>query len=182
MQNTVFGSNNVLSGTECFVIGYGNDISASNVFAFGHNLATNPNDDLPQMILGAGNVPAESTNKYAITVGSSVGGNHNIFTLDWMGNLNISGTITCAGVNQTSEAAVVALSDDTAEAPNYTAKSDNVVEYDGVTYTFTAAETGEYTGVTTSNGKSMAANIPAGLGNTQAHNAAFMALAIMSLK
>ncbi len=182
MDNTVFGNRNTVGGTDCFVIGYGNDISASRVFAFGNNLTTNPNDGLPQMILGAGNVPAESSNKYAITVGSSIAGNHNIFTLDWMGNLNISGTITCAGVNQTSEAAVAALSDDTAEPPTYTAQSENVVEFGGVTYTFTAAETGEYTGVTTSTGKTMAANIPAGLGNTQTHNAAFMALAIMNLK
>lgn len=182
MDNTVFGNRNTVGGTDCFVIGYGNDISASRVFAFGNNLTTNPNDGLPQMILGAGNVPAESSNKYAITVGSSIAGNHNIFTLDWMGNLNISGTITCAGVNQTSEAAVAALSDDTAEPPTYTAQSENVVEFGGVTYTFIAAKTGEYTGVTTSTGKTMAANIPAGLGNTQTHNAAFMALAIMNLK
>ncbi len=178
MQNTVFGNNNVLSGNECFAIGYGNDISATKVFAIGNNLTTNPNDTLPQIILGSGNVPVESLNKYAITVGSSGGGNHNIFTLDWEGN------IVCNSVTQTGTAASAALlsDDDTAEPPTYTAQSDNVVDFGGVTYTFTAAETGEYTGVTTSTGKSMTANIPSVLGNTQAHNAAFMALAMMSLK
>ena len=98
--------------------------------------------------------------------------------------VDVDGNIYCKSVIQTGTAATAALlsDDDTAEPPTYTAQSENVVEFGGVTYTFTAAETGEYTGVTTSTGKSMIANIPAELGNTTTHNAAFMALAIMSLK
>lgn len=177
--DTIFGYNNTVNGDRCFVFGHNNEISASDVFAFGNGLTTNPNDYAPQIIIGSGNVPSESTNKYVITVGTSTSSENkrNIFTLDWDGN------IVCRSVTQTAAAATAALlSDDTDDTTTYSAQSDNVVELGGVTYTFTAAETGEYTAVTTSTGKSMKANIPAGLGNVQTHNAAFMALAMMSLK
>ena len=153
-----------MSGDRCFVFGHNNEISASDVFAFGNGLTTNPNDYAPHIIIGNGNVPSESTNKYVITVGISTSSENkrNIFTLDWDGN------IVCRSVTQATAAL---LSDDTEEStPTYSAQSENVVEFGGVTYTFTVAETGEYTGVTTSTGKSMKANIPAGLGNTQTHN------------
>lgn len=165
--STVLGEHCTSKGESSLVCGYylvGSDVTGSAV------LGRYNDDTLYNVIFAVGN-------------GNNDGTRSNALTLDRYGNLTIPGTLTCANIVTTDDTAAASLlSDDTAEPPTYTAQSDNVVEFGGVTYTFTAAETGEYTGVTTSTGKSMTANIPSGLGNTQAHNAAFMALAIMSLK
>ncbi len=165
--STVLGEHCTSKGESSLVCGYylvGSDVTGSAV------LGRYNDDTLYNVIFAVGN-------------GNNDGTRSNALTLDRYGNLTIPGTLSCANIVTTDDTAAASLlSDDTDDTLTYTAQSDNVVEFGGVTYTFTAAETGEYTGVTTSTGKTIAANIPAGLGNTQAHNAAFMALAIMSLK
>lgn len=181
-KSTGYGSH--AQGMNCVASGFlshagGRDSTAglSESFAHGNGLQTAENGQTSTALFGEYNDYSDTNVIFAVGNGSSDSSRSNAFAVDKEGN------IYCKSIIQTgATAAASLLSDDTAEPPTYTAQSDNVVEFGGVTYTFTAAETGEYTGVTTSTGKSMIANIPAELGNTTTHNAAFMALAIMSLK
>lgn len=62
----------------------------------------------------------------------------------------------------------------------YTVLSDTEIKYNGVTYTFSAGESGEITGVTTDKGGAFTPTIPGTLADISAHNAAFMAVALLS--
>lgn len=62
----------------------------------------------------------------------------------------------------------------------YTVLSDTAIKYNGTTYTFSAGDSGEITGVTTDKGGAFAPTIPGALANISMHNAAFMAVALLS--
>ena len=62
----------------------------------------------------------------------------------------------------------------------YTVLSDTTIKYNGTTYTFTAGDSGEITGVVTDKGGAFAPTIPGTLADISMHNAAFMALALLS--
>lgn len=185
------GSNNLSSGDyahaegkETTAKGYVSHAGGEHSYAYGrgsfaHGYYAGVGDNAPVGAAAFGQFNDHTdTLIFMVGNGTDNANRSNAFAVD------VDGNIYCKSVIQTGTAATAALlsDDDTAEPPTYTAQSENVVEFGGVTYTFIAAKTGEYTGVTTSTGKTMAANIPAGLGNTQTHNAAFMALAIMNLK
>lgn len=101
----------------------------------------------------------------------------NAFAVDRDGNIYCNSVIQTGGVS-----AAALLSDNESEIPEYNVKSENIVEFNGITYTFETNENGVITQVTTSDGKTMQANIPAEISNLQTHNAAFMALAMMELR
>lgn len=62
----------------------------------------------------------------------------------------------------------------------YEVLSDTEIKYNGVTYTFAAGESGEITGVTTDKGGAFTPTIPGTLADVSAHNAAFMAVVMLS--
>ncbi|MGN1108860.1 MAG: hypothetical protein ACI4RK_05700, partial [Oscillospiraceae bacterium] len=129
--STILGERCTSKGESSLVCGYylvGSDVTGSAV------LGRYNDDTLYNVIFAVGN-------------GNNDRSRSNALTLDRYGNLTIPGTLTCANIVTTDDTATASLlSDDT---PTYTAQSDNVVEYDGVTYTFTVDDTGAYTGVTT---------------------------------
>ena len=111
------------------------------------------------------------------TVGNGVSWQRsNAFAVDKDGN------IYCDRVIQTGGVSAASLLSEEATIPEYNVQSENIVEFGGITYTFETDENGAVTQVTTSDGKTMRANFPAGIINLQTHNAVFMALAMMNLK
>lgn len=173
------GGSCVASGNQSHAGGYSSEANGYCSFAHGYRVIVNDMypEEYPIVAFGQYN-NYSSDDKYLFVIGNGTADDKrsNAFAVD------IDGNIYCKSVIQIGEVTAASLLSDDSDTPTYTAQSDNVVEYDGITYTFTVDDTGAYTGVTTSTGKSMIANIPAELGNTTTHNAAFMALAIMSLK
>ncbi len=156
------GDQSEATGYAHFVHGYGVKTVGS---YFGKAAFGMYNDDSDDMILTVGNgVSWQRSNAFAV---------------------DKDGNIYCNRVIQTGEASAAALHSDHSDevgVPEYNVRSENIVEFGGITYTFETDENGSITQVTTSGGKNMRANIPAGIGNLQTHNAVFMALAMMNLK
>lgn len=170
------GSNCVSTGEASHTGGESCTASLPQSFAHGYGLKMPEDGKSGTAVLGQYNDYSDKNIIFSIGNGSSDSNRSNAFSVDNNGN------IYCNSIIQTGTTTAADWSDDNSDGLTYTAVSENVIKYGEVTYTFTTTDTGEYTGVTTSTGKSMTANIPAGLGNIQTHNAAFIALAMMSLK
>lgn len=170
------GSNCTSEGDTSHAGGKSCTASLPQSFAHGNGLKMPEDGKSGTAVFGQYNDYSDKNIIFSIGNGSNDNNRSNAFSVDNDGN------IYCKSIIQTGTTTATALSDDGSGSLTYTAVSENVIEYGKVTYTFITADTGEYTGVTTSTGKSMTANIPAGLGNVQTHNAAFIALAMMSLK